>query len=75
MNISELRQCQQRALEFGWPGRRVQSPNAKTGKFSGYWPSGRIAWHGSFISGNQYGEWTYTSKDSTSTIQHVYCNL
>jgi hypothetical protein len=75
MKELEVRQAQQRALEYGWPGRSIDSPNAKTGKFSGYWPSGRIAWKGNFISGEQYGVWTYTSKDGKSQSEHVYCNL
>lgn len=75
MKDIEVRQAQQRALEYGWPGRRNNSPNAKTGKFSGFWPSGRIAWQGTFISGDQYGVWQYTSKDGKTSEQHVYCNL
>ena len=75
MKELEERQAQQRALEYGWPGRNIQSPNAKTGKFSGFWPSGRLAWTGTFVSGEQYSLWTYTSKDGNSNETHVYCNL
>ena len=75
MKDLEVRQAQQRALEYGWPGRAVTSPNAKTGKFSGFWPSGRLAWTGTFVSGEQYSLWTYTSKDGKSNETHVYCNL
>lgn len=75
MKDLEVRQAQQRALEYGWPGRAVDSPNAKTGNFSGYWPSGRLAWTGTFVSGEQYSLWTYTSKDGKSNETHVYCNL
>jgi Tfp pilus assembly protein FimT len=75
MKEFELRQARGRALEYGWPGRSVQSPNAKTGRFSGYWPSGRIAWKGAFVSGEQYGIWSYTSKDGKSQEERVYCNL
>ena len=75
MKDIEIRQAQQRALEYGWPGRGRRSPNAKTGKFSGFWPSGRLAWEGKFISGEQYGKWTYVSKDGTDMETRVYCNL
>jgi hypothetical protein len=75
MTDLEVRQAQQRALEYGWPGRSSDSPHAKTGKFTGYWPSGRLAWQGKFISGEQYGIWAYTSKDGKSQQDHVYCNL
>ena len=75
MKDFEIRQAQQRALEYGWPGRQQQSPNAKTGKFSGFWPSGRLAWEGKFISGEQYGIWTYVSKNGNDADTRVYCNL
>jgi hypothetical protein len=75
MKQIEVDQAQQRALEYGWPGRREESPNAKTGNFTGYWPSGRLAWKGCFVSGEQYGVWQYVSKDGKSQASHVYCNL
>ena len=75
MKQIEVLQAQQRALEYGWPGRSSDSPNAKTGKFTGYWPSGRLAWKGIIVSGEQYSRWTYVSKDGKSEESHVYCNL
>ena len=34
-NEEEL--ARRNARLYGWPGRTKNSPNAKTGKFTGYW--------------------------------------
>ncbi len=75
MNENEVRQARERAINYGWPGAAVNSPNAKTGSFTGYWPSGRGAWKGRFRSGRQEGLWVYTSKDGNRNKMHFYCNL
>jgi Tfp pilus assembly protein FimT len=75
MKDHEVREARLRAVNYGWPGQVVNSPNAKTGCFTGYWPSGRIAWKGGFRSGQQEGLWTYISKDGQTEKMHFYCNL
>lgn len=75
VSIRELREMRRAAEDFGWPGRRQNAPNAKTGTFTGYWKSGRTSWKGSFVAGNPEGIWSYTSRYGKSTEKHAYCNL
>jgi hypothetical protein len=73
-NEEEL--ARRNARLYGWPGRTKNSPNAKTGKFTGYWKSGRAAWTGRFEVGEQVGLWEYHLVASTPGVVHeFYCNL
>lgn len=72
----EMEQAKLNARSFGWPGRAKDTPNSKTGTFTGYWRSGRVAWKGAFNNGNQVGLWEYHIISSEQTIKHeFYCNL
>jgi hypothetical protein len=72
----ELEQAKENARLYGWPGRAQNTPNSKTGTFTGYWRNGRVAWKGSFHNGNQVGLWEYQLIVSAESTQHeFYCNL
>lgn len=67
--------AQREALNYGWPGRE-KGGTPKTGTFSGYWRSGRVAWRGSFETGNQVGLWSYMNPDHQyDVVFEFYCNL
>jgi antitoxin component YwqK of YwqJK toxin-antitoxin module len=67
--------ARQEARQFGAPGlSRNNSANKKTGKFSGYWFSGRMQWQGAFANGVQTGLWAYYDK-SGNFVQELHFNL
>jgi hypothetical protein len=72
----ELAKAQDSAKLYGWPGRSQNTPNSKTGTFTGYWRSGLICWKGAFENGDQVGLWEYHLSDTKQPIRHeFYCNL
>ena len=48
--------------------------NSKTGKFHGYWHSGRLQYYGEFKNGMKVGLWIYWDKTGTQYTE-MYLNL
>jgi hypothetical protein len=72
----EVSAARENARLYGWPGRSRNTPNSKTGKFTGYWKSGKTAWKGQFEVGEQVGLWEYHLTSSKPAVIHeFYCNL
>lgn len=76
----EISRARSAARNFGAPFSRRAADHVnemrrtKTGKFSGYWNSGRLQWSGRFENGSQVGLWTYHDK-SGNDVTEIYFNL